>query len=76
VKAALGQSEYLDLPHRTSPEAAEKIMRERSMLSKENTAEVYLSNRTDGVTDGYGPAVVQLRIPQQLAELEDESPRR
>lgn len=39
-----------------------------------DTAEVYLSNRLDGAAGGYGSAVVQLRVPAEIAELEDEFP--
>ena len=69
-------SGYLDLYHRTTPEAADAILRSRSMVSKENTAEVYLSTHFDRQTQGYGEAVVHLRIPEELAELQGRVPRR
>lgn len=65
----------IDLYHRTSPEAAEAVLRQRSMLSKENTGEAYFSTRPDGpAVLGYGEAVIHIRIPARLARLDDEFP--
>ena len=64
----------IDLYHRTSPEMAAEIRRTGRWLSKENTQEVYFSNRRDGQAEGYGTAVVHVRVPESLAELEDEFP--
>lgn len=66
--------ELLDLYHRTSVDAAEVIMRERRMRSLENTGEAFFSNRLDGQGVGYGPGVVHVRVPEGLAELDDEYP--
>ena len=65
---------HLDLYHRTTPEAAARVYSERRMISRENTAETYWSNRRDGQASGYGQAVIHIRIPEELAELEDEFP--
>lgn len=65
---------YLDLYHRTTGDAAAGIYAEKRMRSRENTAETYWSNRPDGQATGYGPAVVHIRVPEHLAELEDEFP--
>lgn len=64
----------LVLYQRTSPEATEQIMRERSMGANGNDAAVTLSNRTDGATGGDGSAVVQLRVPAKLVELAEKFP--
>ncbi|MGQ0632474.1 MAG: Fic/DOC family protein [Sporichthyaceae bacterium] len=67
--------ELVDLYHRTSVAAAQRIITERSMTSRENTAEAYFSNRREqGQSDGYGEAVVHVRVPAHLAELDDEFP--
>ena len=60
--------------HRTTPEAARQIHAGGAWVSRENTAEVYFSDRLNGEAVGYGPAVVMVAIPQHLAELEDEFP--
>lgn len=64
----------LDLYHRTSLEAYERIVQERQMVSRENTREVYFSNREFGQAEGYGDFVVHVRVPEELAQLEDEFP--
>lgn len=66
--------EQLRLYHRTSVAAAAAILRDRAMTSKENTAEAFFSTMLDGQAVGYGPAAVEIRIPETLAELEDEFP--
>lgn len=43
------------------------------MISRQNTAETYWSNRIAGQATGYGQAVVHI-VPEQVAELEDEFP--
>lgn len=68
----------LDLYHRTTPEAAEAIRRDKRMNAKEADGSTYWStSRGDGpdsVTGGYGSGVVHVRVPEHLAELEDEFP--
>jgi hypothetical protein len=64
----------IDLYHRTTPESAELIMRERRMISRENSGEVYFSTERNGQATGYGESVVHVRIPLHLAELDDEFP--
>lgn len=59
---------FLDLYHRTDAESAELVYRQRSMISRENTAETYWSNRVDGQATGYGQAVVHIRVPEQVAD--------
>ncbi len=70
MMAALGQDEYLELYHRTSPEAAEKITRTGTWPATddgENGVEVIASTHRDGQAGGTGDAVVALRIPPDLA---------
>lgn len=64
----------IDLYHRTSAERAREIERSGRFVSLENTSEVYFSNRRRGQAEGYGVAVVHVRIPESLAELDDEFP--
>lgn len=64
----------IDLYHRTSPERAAVILETGSMLSRENTREAYFSSRADGQAEGYGSACVHVRVPVDMAELEDEFP--
>lgn len=65
----------LDLYHRTSVDSAVVIMRERTMVSKEADGSVYFSTHLEGgQADGYGIAVVHVRVPAHLAELDDEFP--
>lgn len=65
---------HLDLYHRTSPEAADEIQRTRRMTSKEHDGSVYFSTHQHGQGEGYGTAVVHVRVPEHLAELDDEFP--
>lgn len=65
----------LDLFHRTTPEAAAAIVATGRWVSRENTRDVYFStSATGGQADGYGVAVVHVRVPEVLAELDDEFP--
>jgi GNAT superfamily N-acetyltransferase len=68
----------LDLYHRTTPEAAESIRRDRSMHSEENSGEAYFStfrgDEPNAQGTGYGAGVVHVRVPERLAELDDEFP--
>ena len=68
----------LDLYHRTTPEAAEAIHREKRMTSKENhgsrkVVPTFFSNRRDGqYSSGYGEGVVHVRVPEHMATMDDE----
>ena len=66
------EDQVLDLYHRTSREAAESILREGVFRTRENTPEVFVSNRAQGYADEYGDVVVHVRIPESMASLEDE----
>lgn len=72
IKTAAGP--MLDLYHRTTPDAAAAIYRERKMVSRENTGEAYFSTKRSGQAEGYGGAVVHVRVPESVAELDDEFP--
>ncbi len=64
----------MKLFHRTSVEAAREIQRTGRMVSRENTGEVFLSNRMRGHGEGYGPAVVVVDAPRTELVLDDEFP--
>lgn len=65
---------WIDLYHRTTPEAKAEILRTREWRSQENHGKVYFSNRIDGQAAGYGDAVIHIRLPIQATELDDEFP--
>lgn len=72
------QPRFLDLYHRTTPEAAQQIHETGRMVSKESTQDAFFSTRRDSEhTEGYGEAVVHIRVPADWIEkgwvvLEDE----
>lgn len=66
---------WIDLYHRTTPEALEAITASGTMTTRENTPEVYFSTVSEGGHgDGYGSAVVWIRVPEDSVELDDEFP--
>lgn len=77
-RARLSSSGYLDLYHRTTPEAADSIVSGGGFTSKENRHDgqpVYFSTHLHGGEgEGYGSAAVHVRIPERLADLDDEFP--
>jgi hypothetical protein len=65
----------IDLYHRTTAAAAASILETRTMTSRENTREAYFSTASSGgQADGYGDTVVHIRVPVELAEIDDEFP--
>ncbi len=64
----------LDLYRRTTPEAARAILADNRFVTRGNRPEAYCSTHVDGQGEGYGVAVVHLRIRESVAELEDEFP--
>lgn len=64
----------LDLYHRTSEDAARRILATGRFVTRENTPEAYVSTRIDGHGVGYGVAVVHIRVDEDDAQLEDEFP--
>lgn len=66
---------WIDLYHRTTPEALEAINASGTMFSKENTDEAYFSTVSEGGQgEGYGSAVVWIRVPEDAVEIDDEFP--
>lgn len=66
---------WIDLYHRTTPEALEAITASGKMVTKENTPEVFFSTVSEGGQgDGYGGAVVWIRVPEDAVEIDDEFP--
>lgn len=70
----------IDLYHRTTPENAQRILREKKMTSEEYGPDgrpaVFFSTHPGSGSHaaGYGSAVVHVRIPEHLAVLDDEFP--
>lgn len=61
--------------HRTSNDAAREIRRTGTFTSKENTGDVYFSNRRNGhAAVGYGNAVVTVNVHASQCVLDDEFP--
>ena len=73
-----GAAESMDLYHRTSTESAAQIRESGRFTSKEYDRSVYFSTSPghgdDSQTSGYGDEVVHVRVPGDLAELDDEFP--
>jgi hypothetical protein len=74
LSAQMHTAGHLDLYHRTTPEAAQEIYHDKAMRSKENTGETYWSTHRNGEATGYGGGLVHIRVPEHLAEIEDEFP--
>ena len=67
---------WLDLFHRTTPEAAARIRSTGVFTSLENTGEIFCSTARDSDhTAGYGSAVIHIRVPAGQARLDDEFER-
>lgn len=64
----------MKLYHRTGIAAAEIICRTRRWESKMNTGEAYFSTVPDGQADSFGPAVLEIDIPDDWAEIDDAFP--
>lgn len=62
------------LYHRTSSDNADKIIKSGKFLSKENTGEVFLSNKRAGQNIGYGDTVIPVRVKRSAIRLDDEFP--
>lgn len=71
-------SNYLDLYHRTTAEAAREILTSGSMRSKEASQDAFFSTHPDSPSMlGYGPVAVHVRVPGEWVDrgwaiLEDE----
>lgn len=62
------------LYHRTTEEKAQKILRDLSWVSLENTGDVFLSTHPDRMIVGYGPVVVAVDVPDEYIMIDDEFP--
>lgn len=62
------------LYHRTDGASARQIIAAGVFVSKEQPPYVYLSNRRYGQAQGYGDAVVRVRIHAKHLHLDDEFP--
>lgn len=69
VGAEVDDNGYVTVYHRTSPENAERIRQTGVMKAKEDG--VFFSTKELGQNEGYGDAVVALRIPAEKLELDD-----
>lgn len=75
--ASFDDDEYLDLYHRTTPEAAAAIHKQRRMHSKENGEICFSTFRGDEPNAqalGYGEGLVHVRVPSHIAQIDDEFP--
>ncbi len=70
---AAGRKRYIDLYHRTSSESAKRILKEGFGKGSEG-GRVYFSTNDRGQAEGYGNTVVHVRVPKELANLDDEFP--
>ena len=66
--------EMITLFHRTTPESAAAILTGARPTSRENTDDSYFSTSATGQAEGYGEALVIIRVPVSLIELDDEFP--
>jgi len=57
--------------HRTSPEKAEQVRKTGKFLSLENTDETFFSNKLEGQAEGYGDAVVAVKVKPSDVRLND-----
>lgn len=74
-QAAKKSMPMIDLYHRTTKENVNKIYQEKNMHSKENDGGVFFTTFPQGdQSGGYGESVVHVRVPEHIAELDDEFP--
>lgn len=59
------------LYHRTTLEAANRIRETGRFVSAENTDEVFLSTTREGNAEGYGDAVVEVKVDPSIVRLDD-----
>ena len=69
----MSRSRYIDLYHRTSAEAAKRILREGFNKGHEG-GRVYFSTKRHGQAEGYGNTIVHVRVSMDVAHLDDEFP--
>lgn len=69
IGGKVDENGYVTLYHRTSKENAEKIRSTGKMSAKEDG--VFFSTSKTGYNDGYGDAVVELKVPAEKLVLDD-----
>lgn len=70
----VNQDGTVTLYHRTTPEAAQRMRESGEFVSRENTNETFFSNKKEGQTEGYGDAIVEVRVPAQQVRIDDAFP--
>jgi hypothetical protein len=61
----------ITLYHRTTPENAEKIKNTGRFISLENTNEAFFSSKPTGQAEGYGDAIVAIKIYPNKVRIND-----
>ena len=59
------------LYHRTSKANADAVTKTGKFISKENTDETFFSNKPTGQAEGYGDAIVTVKVPAQVIRIND-----
>ena len=67
--AEINKDGFVTLYHRTTPENAQKIVKTGVMVGKEDR--LFFGTLPEGQIDGYGEAVVKVKIPIEKLELND-----
>ncbi len=67
----VNQDGTVTLYHRTTPEAAQRMRESGEFVSRENTNETFFSNKKEGQAEGYGDAIVEVRVPAQQVRIND-----
>lgn len=74
VPIAVNDDGTVTIYHRTTKEAAQQIRDTGRFKSLENTDETFFSNAPTGQAEGYGDAVVAVRVPAQWVRINDAFP--
>jgi 2'-5' RNA ligase len=79
--ASVDEDEHLHLYHRTTPENAAAIYRDKRMHSRENLGgrkplyfSTFRGDEEDAQGREYGEGIVHVRVPHHIAEIDDEFP--
>jgi hypothetical protein len=65
----IDSSGIVTLYHRTTPENANQIVKNQQMVGKEDR--LFFGTHPDGQIDGYGDAIVEVKLPLEKLELND-----
>jgi len=74
---SLNQQQFLDLYHHTSPEAAQAIYatgRMKNIHNDSRQAAFFTTDPGSEYASAFGSGVVHARVPDHIAELDDEFP--